>query len=196
MIKNKKALIFLFLLTIAVLIIYAFFCPDDKFEIKNAAGLITVSAVSMIMLAFVNPKNKYIKTAIAIFLAVITPFFVARFILCDTLIKSAQNYWIEILILTILMLFAFIFIRRTAAAAGFCAIFSALFVLVNELALCFRKSAIIPTDIFNLGTAFAVSGQYPYDESALSRIVGGISFYNAQKYFDIKISGACLRDLV
>ena len=75
MIRNKKALIFLFLLTIAVLIIYAFFCPDDKFEIKNAAGLIAVSAVSMIMLAFVNPQNTYIKTAIAIFLTVITPFF-------------------------------------------------------------------------------------------------------------------------
>ena len=189
MIKNKKTIIFLFLLTIAALIIYAFFCPDDVFTFKNAAGLVVVSVISMILLAVPTPENKYIKAAIAVFLTVITPFFAARFILCDTLIKSPQNYWIEILILTMLMLFALIFIRKTAAAAGFCALFCAMFVLCNELALCFRKSAIIPTDIFNLGTAFAVSGQYPYQFTykTLSAVLTAIALTAVLIKFDVSL---------
>ena len=188
-IKNKKTIIFLFLLTIAVLIIYAFFCPNDKFTLKNAAGLVIVSLVSIILLAFVDPKNKYIKNAAGVFLMIATPFFAARFILCDTMIKSTQNYWIEIIILTALMLFALIFIRRTAAAAGFCALFCALFVLLNELALCFRKSAIIPTDIFSLGTAFAVSGQYPYQFTykTLSAVLTAVALVAVLIRFDVEL---------
>ena len=38
----------------------------------------------------------------------------------------------------------------------------------------------------NLIGSWVEAGLYPYDEDALLRITEGISFYNAQKYFDIK----------
>lgn len=147
---------------LAAAVIYRFFCPNDVFETAKMAELLVIAIVSAVFLFVYRPRNKVINCILAFFSLAAAPFYMAHFVLYDRSIRQTENYWTEILLIVLLMCFVFIFIRSTAAAVTLVSVSFAVFVVLNELLLCFRKAAITPTDIFSLKTAAAVSGQYKF----------------------------------
>ena len=146
---------------VAAFIIYCLFCPNDKLEAAKAVELIAIAftAFAFLILFKNEGKTKAFLSAAVLFAS---PFYISFFVLYDRTIRQAENFWIEIMLITLMLCFVLIFIRHTAAAISAVSASCAVFVIMNELLLIFRKAAITPTDIFSFKTAVAVSGQYKF----------------------------------
>ncbi len=161
MLNKKLSGIAMLIFGAAALAVYCFFCPNDKTEGVKIAEILLITLVTSVFLLLFEPEGIVRKLLSAATLAV-SPFYIVYFIFYDRSIRQTGNYWLDILVIVMILCAVLIMLRCTAAAVAVTTVICAVFEVLNEILLVCRKAAITPADIFSFGTAMEVSGQYKF----------------------------------
>lgn len=179
--------IVIFVLIVLSGVLYLFFCPDDKFDLRTY--ICYVVSLLWTLLFYYIPKNKVVDTVLGTIVTAVSPIYILYLILNNNALKSSSEIIFNALVIFLGICILFLFTQSTKWAVGSVAAFCWFFYNINEVIVCFRKTPIVPSDIFSFSTAMAVSGQYTLtlNESMIRSTVAFVIILILVIKFDIKI---------
>lgn len=135
----------------------------DNYPTTSIPSLIIMPlAILFIGIIDFDPKKKWIRVLLTIFLCLYTPIHIINFVICDYKIKFVELFYYNCLIVFGVWALFMTLTLNIRFSTLICCFLSFFIYVINTLVTAFRGTAVTPGDFYAFQTALKVAGEYEY----------------------------------